>query len=201
MGTKYSTLPERVLAYYYARKLREEKLGYKKIVREIHEVFDIKISSGEVCNWINNKHNPLRRCGRVSNCPELGYVLAAWLGDGTLALDSKVFKHCIILYTKDVEFAQEWGRCLAKVTGNSKPYKPQWDKSNERWIVKASNMLLWVILTIAKENPWFIYPILERYPETACRDWFDVEGCVSPSSYLIVATNTDIEQVSMFQKL
>ena len=201
MKGKYSTLPERVVAYHYARRLREEKLSYKRIAKEINDVFGIKISPGEAHNWIKDRYNPLRKCGQLYDCPELAYVIAAWLGDGTLAVDSKTFKHCIILYTKDVEFAREWGACLAKVTGNPKPYNPQWDKSNQRWIVKTSNMLLWMVLSIAKENPWFVYPILQKYPKSACRGWFDAEGYVSPSSYLIGATNTDIEQVRIFQKL
>ena len=198
---RYSTLPERVVAYYYGRRLREEGLSYEKIAKEINEIFNMRVSSGKVSNWVKGRHNPLRRCGRVNDCPELAYVIAAWLGDGTLSKDNRTFKHYIVLNTKDIEFARKWGECLAKITGNPKPYRPRWDKSNRRWTVRASNILLWTILIIAKENPWFVYPIFKKYPESACRGWFDAEGYVSPSSYLIGATNTDIEQICIFQKL
>ena len=100
MNGKYSTLPERIVAYYYAKRLREEGLSYKKIAKEINEVFDMKISSGEVYNWIKGRQNPLRRCGKLNDCPELAYVIVAWLGDGTLSKDSKTFKHYITIYTK-----------------------------------------------------------------------------------------------------
>ena len=201
MKGKYNLLPERVLAYYYAIRLREEGLSYEKIAREIWGAFGIKVSSGEVCNWIRGRYNPLRRCGCINDCPDLGYVIAAWLGDGSLAVDRKAFKYYVELATTKYEFAREWGKRLAKVTGKSEGYKPRWDKCNKRWVVRASNIFLWMILSLAREDPWFVYPILERYPGPACRGWFDAEGSVSISGYKIVGTNTDLRQIRLIQEL
>jgi len=198
---KYAALPERILAYYDALKLRQMKWSYKRIAKELRDVYSIRVSPGQVCNWIKTRHNPLRRCGQINNCPELGYVIGAWLGDGSLAIDRKAFKHYIKLNSKDIEFAQKWGESLAKVTGNLNSYKPKWDTYNKRWEVKVSNVLLWMILTLAKEDPWLVYSILEKYPRLACRGWFDAEGSVNVSGKSIRGTNTDIQQIILFQKL
>lgn len=198
---KFATLPERILAYNYALILRQMKWSYKKIAKELREVYNIRVSPGQVCNWIKGRYNPLRRCGRINDCPELGYVIAAWLGDGSLAIDNKEFKHIVKLNSKDIEFVQEWGKSLAKVTGIPNPYKPKWDKYNKRWEISVSNIILWMILTIAKENPWLVYSILEKYPESACRGWFDAEGGVNISGKKIMGTNTDIQQIILFQRL
>ena len=198
---KYGALPERILAYYYAIKLREENLSYKRIAKELREVFNFKVSPGEVYNWINGKYNPLQKCGRVNDCPELGYVIAAWLGDGSLAVDKRNCKYYVELISTSYEFAKRWGECLAKVTEKSEAYRPRWDKYNKRWMVRASNVLLWMILTIAKEDPWFSYPVLEKYPNLACKGWFDAEGSVNVTGRKIVGTNTDLQQIKLIQKL
>ena len=93
------------------------------------------------------------------------------------------------------------GGCLAKVTDRSEAYRPRWDKYNKRWVVRASNVLLWMILTITKEDPWFSYPILEKYPNLACMGWFDAEGSVNVAGCKIVGINTDLQQIKLIQKL
>lgn len=198
---KYASLPERILAYNYALKLRHKGLSYEEIAKELREIYDVRISAGQVCNWISGRHNPLRRCGKIIDKPELAYVIAAWLGDGSLAVDLKRFKHYVRLISSSFEFAKEWGRCLAIVMGNRALYNPKWDSYSKRWVTKASNILLWMILTIAKEDPWFVRDILEKYPEASCKGWFDAEGGVNVSGHKIFGINTDIQQIKLFQEL
>ena len=102
---------------------------------------------------------------------------------------------------KDYDFAEEWGRCLVKALGRSKPYVPKWDNYQQRWTVKGCSILLYNLLRRAKDDPWILMPYLEKYPGKACRGFFDAEGSVNVERYMIVATNTDPNIIDLFKTL
>jgi len=94
------------------------------------------------------------------------------------------------------------GRRLAEALGRSKPYTPRWDDDLQRWVVKGSSVLLYDLLKRAREgDPWILMPYLVKYPEEACRGFFDAEGSVNINRYQIAAYNTNPRIIGLFEGL
>ena len=201
MKRRYRGLGERLLLYEEVLRLRQKGLGYKRISKTLEEIYGVRVNSGAICNWISGRHNPLGRCNKIIQSPELAYVIGGWLGDGTLAVDRRNCKHHVILRVKDFDFATEWGRCLATAFGVKKPYRPVWDKVNRRWDVKASSILLYMILSRARKNPWITLPYLEEYPAEALQGLFDAEGNVDGAFYHIRLRNAEMQLLKLTRHL
>jgi len=201
MKRRYRGLKERLLLYEEVLRLRQRGLGYKRISKTLEEMYGIGLNPGVICNWIKGRHNPLGKCNKIIQSPELAYVIGGWLGDGTLALDQRNCKHYVILKVKDFDFATEWGRCLATAFGVKKPYRPVWDKVNRRWTVRASSILLYVILSKARKNPWVTSPYLEEYPSEALQGLFDAEGNVDDAFYHVRLRNADMQLLKLARHL
>ena len=112
-----------------------------------------------------------------------------------------VTKHWVRLEVSDYDFAEEWGRRLAEALGRSKPYTPRWDDNHQRWVVKGNSILLYNLLKGAKEDPWILMPYLVKYPEEACRGFFDAEGGANADKYEVHADNTDLRIIQLFRAL
>ena len=192
---------ERLRLYDEALRLRRGGLGYKRISKVLRVKYDTSLNPGAICNWVKGRHHPLRRCNGIIEGPELAYVIGGWLGDGTLARERNSHKYYVKLSVKDYDFAEEWGRCLAKVSGRLEPYVPRWEDALERWVVKGSNMLLYSLLRRARENPQILLPYLERYPAEACRGFFDAEGSVWRERYQVRVHNTDPRLIELCKQL
>jgi len=201
MKRRYRSLGERLLLYEEVLRLQQKGLGYKRISKTLEEMYGVRLNPGMICNWIGGRHNPLGRCNKIIQSPELAYVIGGWLGDGTLALDRRNCKHHVILRVKDFDFATEWGRCLATAFGIKKPYRPVWDKVNRRWSVKASSILLHMILSRARNNPWITSPYLEEYPAEALQGLFDAEGNVDGAFYHIRLRNAEMQLLKLARHL
>jgi len=154
-----------------------------------------------IWKWIRHGSHPLQHYNKIILGPELAYSISAWLGDGRLSREKRGRKYNIKLAVKDYDFAEEWGRCLAKALGKSKPYMPRWDDHHERWEVRGTSSLLYNLLKKAKDDPWIVLPYLEKYPADACRGFFDAEGGVNASSNEITAYNTNLKLIQLFKKL
>ena len=102
---------------------------------------------------------------------------------------------------KDFDFAAEWGKCLAIVSGRNKPYVPRWDEANGRWNVRASNALLYAVLKDAREDPSTTLPYLEQNSDKALQGLFDAEGNVDELFYRIRFFNTNIKLVKLAESL
>jgi len=201
MKRKYRGLRERLLLYEEVLRLRRRGLGYKRISKTLEGAYGIRLNPGMICNWIRGRHNPLGKCNKLVQSPELAYVVGGWLGDGTLALDQRNCKHYIILRVKDFDFAVEWGKCLATAFGVKKKYRPIWDKVNRRWTVKASSVLLYVTLSRARKNPWVTLQYLERYPSEGLQGLFDAEGNVDSAFYHVRLRNADMQLLKLARHL
>jgi len=199
---QYRDLKKRLQLYAEVMRLRRSGFGYKQISKIIKEKHGISLNPGMICNWIKGRYHPLgRRCNKLIKGAELAYVIGGWLGDGTLALDKENHKQYIILSVKDFDFAAEWGRCLAIVSGRSKPYMPYLDEANGRWKVRASNALLYAILKDARKNPLTTIPYLEQNPDKALQGLFDAEGNVDELFYRIRLFNTNIKLIRLAEIL
>lgn len=62
-------------------------------------------------------------------------------------------------------------------------------------------MILYNLLKKAEEDPWILTPTLEKYPEAACRGFFDAEGWVEVERYTVAAGNTNPNIIDMFKEL
>ena len=201
MAMRYRGLEERLGLYDEVMRLKRLGLGYRRIARIIDEMYGVSLSPGMICNWVKGRYHPLGRCNRMVEGPGLAYVVGGWLGDGRLARDRSGYKHWVRLEVSDYDFAEEWGRRLAEALGRSKPYTPRWDDNHQRWVVKGNSILLYNLLKGAKEDPWILMPYLVKYPEEACRGFFDAEGGANADKYEVHADNTDLRIIQLFRAL
>ena len=82
---EYRSLVERLRIYDEVVRLRRAGLGYRRISKVLEAKHGISMNPRAICNWIRGRYNPLRRCNKIVEDPELAYVIGGWLGDGTLA--------------------------------------------------------------------------------------------------------------------
>jgi len=184
--------------YNFAIKLRGQGLRAMKIAKIIERKYGIRVGTSTIYDWAKGRH-PLRGYNKITNGPELAYVLGAWLGDGSLVHSG--YRHCVRLSVRDRDFAEEWGRCLAIALGRTRPYTPRWEKSSRRWLVEANSILLYKLLKKAADHPWILLPYLESYPQKGCKGFFDAEGSVVVRNYRIVAANTNRDLINLIGSL
>jgi len=200
---KYKSLDieEKLQIYNEALDLRKRGLSYRGIRKIIEEKHGVRVYETIIWKWICRGGHPLRHYNRVIAGPELAYAISAWLGDGRMGHGKRYREYKICLSVKDYDFAEEWGRCIAKALRREKPYRPKWDKYHRRWVTRARSKLLYNLLRRAKDDPWILMPYLEKYPADACRGFFDAEGGVNADSYELVAYNTDLRVIQLFKAL
>jgi len=172
---KYLPLEIRLQMYDDVIELRKQGLTYKEIQRKIYEKYGKQIFLPQICNWINKKHCPLGKVNKFDDrpSPELSYIIGVILGDGFKRFDGKGY--LLRLAVDDKEFAEEFGKCLAKVLGR-KPYKPYWNKKPKQWIVAGCSILLYKFLDKPLEE---LKPCIEYSKNTISaflRALFDGEG-------------------------
>lgn len=202
-GEEYYEVMQKI--YEEAIILHNEGLGGRRISRIIEEKYGIKLHWTTINEWLYKARHPLGSYKKFKICPELAYVITAWLGDGTLTLPCNTYgrKHNIELRVKDYEFAEEFGRCAGIVNNNPSPYKPVFIKSTGFYNVRFCNTQLYYLLKRSRENPWISMPYLKLYPAEACRGFFDAEGWPDFYGYYcyIAAGNDDLELLKMIAEL
>ncbi len=181
--------------------LLRNSYGYKKIAQILSERYSVKVSPSTIYKWILNLNSPLGRYNFPAVSPDLSYVIGAWLGDGTLAFRKSKQEYIIKLLVKDYEFANEWGKRLSHALQRSRPYKPVWDKANKRWCVKGYSKILYVILRETRRNLSIVEEIVSYYPAEAIRGFFDAEGSITNNPPIIIACNTRLDIIRLFQRL
>jgi len=93
---------------------------------------------------------------------------------------------------KDKEVAEEFGKCLAKVVGRKKPYKPYWDKRLKQWVVEGGNEQLYEFLNRPLEE---LKPYIEYSKETIAsflRAIFDKYGDVDEKGVFLRISNKEL---------
>ena len=181
--------------------LRRKRLSYKRIIDEVWRNYGIRLSKSHISYWLRGVHSPYNRryipsIDLLRPSEELAYVIGVVLGDGYTTRERRTVKDYndvrIGLKVKDVEFADEFARCLAKVLGRHPP-KPFYDKKRGRYVVVVGSKTFYELL----KKPVNL-DRLKKYIEhsedcvaTFLRGFADSEGSVDKSGYIRIA-NTDL---------
>ncbi|MEM2554607.1 MAG: LAGLIDADG family homing endonuclease [Nitrososphaerota archaeon] len=198
---KYLPLEIRAKIYDDVIELRKQGLSYTQIQRKIYEKYGRRISLSQICFWLNKKHHPLGKVNKFDDksSSELAYIIGTILSDGNIYFGDK---NCILrLAVKDYEFAEEFGRCLAKVLGRKEPYKPFWSRKQKLWVVEGYSILLYKFLDRPFEE---LKPYIEHSKKTISafiRALFDGEGSMRKYKRQLELYNTNKELLSYTQYL
>jgi len=170
----------RLQLYDEVHRLRGQGLSYSDIIERIHRSIGVWLYRSNVSYWVRAKKEPLGRVNRFDGkpSPELAYVVGVLLSDGSLLSRNRQRDYGLWLGVKDREFAERFGRDLAKLLGRRNPYKAQWSQSKQWWVVKGYSILLFNHL----DKPWHeLKPYIEHRKDCVAaflRAFFDGEGSV-----------------------
>jgi intein-encoded DNA endonuclease-like protein len=197
---KYLPRELRIKLYDEAKKLRRDGLTYSEIIEEIWRIYGVTLSKSHVSHWLRGKHNPYN--GRyipsiefLRPSEELAYVIGAKLGDGYVTKGGQIVKGYnkvrIGLKVKDREFAEEFGRCLAKILGR-RPIKSRYRKSLRRYAIEVHSQTLYELLKkpvdLNRLKKYIEH--CERCTAAFLRGFADSEGSVNNRGHIRIY-NTD----------
>lgn len=166
---------QQVSLYKQAISLREERgWGKQRIAKALG------LSNDTVKGWIYRGYSTLNKFNDFDNKPsyELGYVIGTVWGDGNLYYDKTCGTrgaYLIRLKVKDLDFANEFNRCIYTTLHKNKPYAVISSKDG-LYMVKCSCKSLFMFLERPLEEQ---KSIIEGSRETiigSIRGFFDAEG-------------------------
>jgi intein-encoded DNA endonuclease-like protein len=200
----------RIKLYNDVVALRRSGLTYRGIIGEVWRKYGVRLSKSHISYWIRGIHNPHN--GRLIPSMELlepsetlAYIIGAVLGDGYPKIKGRVrkgYRHTIIRFEAvDREFVEEVARCTAVVL-NRPPPKLKMRKGTRKYYIEVESKTLWELLKkpIDLERLRKYIEHCEKCMTAFLRGFFDAEGCVSKSGY-ILAFNTNYEVLTYVQGL
>jgi len=200
----------RIKLYNDVVALRRSGLTYRGIIGEVWRKYGVRLSKSHISYWIRGIHN--LHNGRLIPSMELlepfetlAYIIGAVLGDGYPKIKGrfrKGYRHTIIRFEAvDREFVEEVARCIAVVL-NRPPPKLKIRKGTRKYFVEVESKTLWELLRrpIDLERLRKYIEHCEKCMAAFLRGFFDAEGCVSKSGY-ILAFNTNYEVLTYVQGL
>jgi intein-encoded DNA endonuclease-like protein len=200
----------RINLYNDVVALRRSGLTYRGIIGEVWRKYGVRLSKSHISYWIRGIHNPHN--GRLIPSMELlepsetlAYIIGAVLGDGYPKIKGrfrKGYRHTIIRFEAvDREFVEEVARCIAVVL-NRPPPKLKIRKGTTKYFIEVESKTLWELLKkpIDLERLRKYIEHCEKCMTAFLRGFFDAEGCVSKSGY-ILAFNTNYEVLTYVQGL
>jgi intein-encoded DNA endonuclease-like protein len=200
----------RIKLFDEVNRLRRDGLTYKEIIEGIWRRHGVRLSKSNVSYWIRGIHSPYN--GRyipsiefLEPSEELAYLIGAKLGDGYTTKGRRTIKSynrvIIGLKVKDREFAEEFGRSLAKVLGRQ-PIRPRYNKSSERYVVEAKSQTLYELLKkpVDLDRLKKYIEHRERCMAAFLRGFADSEGYVDKRGYIIIS-NTDYDLLTYVKDL
>jgi intein-encoded DNA endonuclease-like protein len=192
----------RIKAYDDVIELRRQGLKYKEIQRKIFEKYGKQMPIPTIGFWVNGKQHPLRKLNKFDGkpSPELAYIIGTILSDGCRNFDNDK-KYSLILSVKDKEFAEEFGKCLAKVLGKNKPYKPYWNESSKQWVVVGRSFLLYKFLNKPLEELKLFIEHSKDCVGAFLQAMFDGDGSIHKYRRILKLHNTNKELLSYVQYL
>jgi intein-encoded DNA endonuclease-like protein len=189
---KYLPLEIRMKMYENVVKLRKQELKYKEIQKIIYEKYGKRISLSRISDWINGKRHPLGNVNKFDGkpSPELECVVGVMFSDGYKYFNDG--KYRLRLAVVDREYAEEFGKNLAKLLGRKEPYKPFYNEKLKRWVVVGSSFQLYKFLDRPFEE-------LKQYVEH-CKDCvsaflralFDGDGHIYKRRLMLYNTNKEL---------
>lgn len=188
---KHRTLESQTSLYHLVLSLREKSFTYSQIIKEIDRQCGVRLSKSIVSDWVNRKHSPAGRVRRFKAifCPELAYIIGVQTGDGSLNLNR--YNYRIRLKANDLDFVQEFNRCLSHIlqTPRHKIWK---DSKTNDYQLDVSSYLLYRFLRrpLHDLKAWIEYDV--KCMSAFLRGFFDSEGCVDEKG-VVTASNTNLD--------
>jgi intein-encoded DNA endonuclease-like protein len=197
---KYLPRELRIKLFDEVNRLRRNGLTYIEIIEEIQRMYGVRLSKSHISHWLRRIHNPYN--GRyipsiefLRPSEELAYVIGAKLGDGYVTKGGQLIKGYnkvrIGLKVKDREFAEEFGRCLAKILGR-RPIKSRYRKSLRRYAIEVHSQTLYELLKkpvdLNRLKKYIEH--CERCTAAFLRGFADSEGSVNNRGHIRIY-NTD----------
>jgi intein-encoded DNA endonuclease-like protein len=185
--------------YDLVLSLREMSLTYSQIIKETERQLGVKLSRSVVSDWVNHRHVPAGRVRtfKATFSPELAYIIGVQTGDGSLNLNR--YNYRIRLKAKDLDFVQEFDRCLSHVLQTIR-HKVWQDSETKDYQLDVSSYLLYKLLRrpLQQLMGWIEYDV-----KCVCaflRGFFDSEGCVSEKG-AVTASNTNLDLLEYVRSL
>jgi len=143
----------------------------------------VTLNKSHICFWVRRIHNPyngrryIPTLDSLRPSEELAYVIGAVLGDGYVC---QLRKYCyfVFLRVKDLEFAEEFAKCIAMVLGRDPP-KPIPKKDGTFAVQVCSKTLFELLKKPIKIDR--IRQYIEHCIRCICaflRGFFDSEGSI-----------------------
>jgi intein-encoded DNA endonuclease-like protein len=175
---KYLPLEIRTKMYEDVIELGRQGLKYKEIQRRIHGKYGKQISSSTISFWINGKQYPLGKVNKFDEnpSPELAYVIGVILSDGFKYFDNRNYR--IGLIVKDKEYAEEFGKNLAKILGKKGLYEPFWSKDLKQWVIVGCSVQLFKFLNRPFEELKFYIEYSKETVASFLKALFDGDGSI-----------------------
>jgi len=173
----------RIKLFDEVRRLRGLGLSYGEIIDEIERMYGVTLNKSHISFWIRGIKNPyngrryIPTLDRLRPSEELAYIVGVVVGDGYIYRLRK-YHYIIVLQVKDLEFAEEFARCVGKILGREPP-KPR-PRKDGKFTVKVQSKTLYKLL----KKPIYIDGIrqyIEHCINCTCaflRGFFDSEGGV-----------------------
>ncbi len=178
-------LDGQISIYDRAMELRAHRYTYHRIVSKIHDEFGARITKRTLITWTKEGRSPLGRAHAFvpTPIPELAYIIGVEKGDGSLNVRQDVYNYRIRLQSIDLDFVDEFNRCLSKVLNT--PRHATWSGAGRREThVEASSFLLYRFLQKQFEE---LRPFIEHCVQCSAaflRGFFDSEGSVGKDGSL-----------------
>jgi intein-encoded DNA endonuclease-like protein len=168
------------------------------------------LSKSHVSYWTRGIHDPhngrrIPSLELLEPSEALAYLIGAVLGDGYPKMKRcfrKGYRHTIIRFEAvDREFVEEVARCIAVVL-NRTPPTLKIRKGTRKYYIEVESKTLWELLKkpVDLERLRKYIEHCEKCMAAFLRGFFDAEGCVSKSGY-ILAFNTNYEVLTYVQGL
>jgi intein-encoded DNA endonuclease-like protein len=121
------------------------------------------------------------------------------LSDGYKCFDEK--NYFLRLAVIDKEYAEEFGRCLARVLGKKEPYKPYWNEKLKQWIVIGYSVQLYKFLDKPLEELKIYIEHCKDCVSAFLKALFDGEGSMPKHKRALRLYNTNKELLIYTQYL
>jgi hypothetical protein len=175
------SLKQRVQKYFQTRELMSSGIGYRRIHRILASKYG-QTSLRMIARWTQSGDSPLKKVAIPSIGPALSYCLGALLGDGSLKHQAvkkrKIDVFAVVLRVKDEDFATEFSKAAANALGKVSAPKLR-SINNGLWKVEVNGLIMYGLLKMAKKDPSFLAPIVERDQDSISaflRGCADAEG-------------------------
>jgi intein-encoded DNA endonuclease-like protein len=194
------------IIFYKVHKLHASDLGYKKIIKQIANEFDVKLSLGTLSYWFNNN---VKLFGGINKfeptfSAQLVYVLGVIFGDGNIFLDENKSDYMVRLEAIDKDFVEYFSKCVSKVLNKEKNYAVLAYKRKSMdsimYVAKARSKHLYYFIKELKKDFEKVKPFAESFPKEFIQGVADSEGCPSISAKTIFKVNV-VVAVSTNEKL